>query len=494
MRRETRRALLLSAGAAVVLALLTIPLSALIMRYIYDPIDRLIGHLSGMPEYSGPQPVHRELRQISDMYGEIFATVADLEHMATGRDEHRTIMLVHAIVTGKSLDSVQLEDLSMLLPGLVQSPFRVVLIEIDRFASRRPFERVKTSQLALDCVRDTLRDHLLHPPLWVYSGGYTVLAAETEPDTFALLRVALEACINETRTRSKGETTVSIVTSERIHHVGEAAPAFQRCRRGMTHRIRKGGGMFIELDRTKEGIPRKFGFPDDLEYEMIHAVRMQDDKRLERLTDELLRVGEEWDPNDLRYVAMQIGFSALKDLHTLISGAQLGIISDYRSLVDALDTVYGRDDLVWWFRCILRIHKTALEEIHSTKNDKNRVVLSRSMQSLKERLSDPDPSLETLAAEARLSPGYFSRLLKEFTGHGFSELLAELRLQEAKRMLEHSDEPIKAVSGVCGFSNTTYFYRVFKAKTGLTPTEYRHGARRNSIYADRPPPQTFVPF
>ena len=54
----------------------------------------------------------------------------------------------------------------------------------------------------------------------------------------------------------------------------------------------------------------------------------------------------------------------------------------------------------------------------------------------------------------------------------YSEWMTNLRIEEAKRMLqEHADWTNEAVADHCGFSRA-YFQRIFKQETGMAPSEY----------------------
>jgi transcriptional regulator GlxA family with amidase domain len=48
-----------------------------------------------------------------------------------------------------------------------------------------------------------------------------------------------------------------------------------------------------------------------------------------------------------------------------------------------------------------------------------------------------------------------------------------LRLEEAKQMLETTDLPVEAVANETGYGDTSFFHRLFRRKTGLTPAQYR---------------------
>ncbi|MBQ9071501.1 MAG: PocR ligand-binding domain-containing protein [Clostridia bacterium] len=51
--------------------------------------------------------------------------------------------------------------------------------------------------------------------------------------------------------------------------------------------------------------------------------------------------------------------------------------------------------------------------------------------------------------------------------------LTDMRLKRSKKMLENDDSTINEIALACGFSDQSYFSKVFSAKYGMTPTEYR---------------------
>ena len=71
-----------------------------------------------------------------------------------------------------------------------------------------------------------------------------------------------------------------------------------------------------------------------------------------------------------------------------------------------------------------------------------------------------------------LTPKYLSKLIKNVSGRSAHEWIDSFVILEAKNLLKYSDLPIKQIVDELHFNQTT-FYRFFKAKTGLTPSEYR---------------------
>lgn len=65
------------------------------------------------------------------------------------------------------------------------------------------------------------------------------------------------------------------------------------------------------------------------------------------------------------------------------------------------------------------------------------------------------------------------RRFKAATGSTLIDYVQNLRVEEAKRLLETSDEPVDAISLVAGYEDPAFFRRLFKRRTGLKPSEYR---------------------
>ena len=59
------------------------------------------------------------------------------------------------------------------------------------------------------------------------------------------------------------------------------------------------------------------------------------------------------------------------------------------------------------------------------------------------------------------------------TGKTFTDLMQERRLQQAMYFLKNTDYPVTEICDRVGYKNPTFFYKIFKARFGATPREYR---------------------
>ena len=73
-----------------------------------------------------------------------------------------------------------------------------------------------------------------------------------------------------------------------------------------------------------------------------------------------------------------------------------------------------------------------------------------------------------------LTPKYLSKLIKTATGRSAPDWIDAYVILEAKNLLKYSNVTIKEVVYRLNFPNQSVFYKFFKARTGMTPSEYRN--------------------
>ncbi len=108
-----------------------------------------------------------------------------------------------------------------------------------------------------------------------------------------------------------------------------------------------------------------------------------------------------------------------------------------------------------------------------TPHDKNSKLLLQ-VQAYLEAHFAQDISLEGLAETLDFSPFYLSKLFKQAFGTSFIEYLTDVRIAAAKEYLADPTKTTKEVGELVGYPNGNYFTKLFKKKTGYTPTEFRN--------------------
>ncbi len=103
-------------------------------------------------------------------------------------------------------------------------------------------------------------------------------------------------------------------------------------------------------------------------------------------------------------------------------------------------------------------------------------IIEDSVAYINEHLSR-ELSLEDLAAQASLSPFYFSRLFKRETGFSPHKYILATRINNARFLLRSTGDSVKSICFTVGFTSESSFCTAFKKETGLTPSQYRERLR-----------------
>ena len=82
---------------------------------------------------------------------------------------------------------------------------------------------------------------------------------------------------------------------------------------------------------------------------------------------------------------------------------------------------------------------------------------------------------------SRMPERTLKRRFKVATGLSFIEYLQNLRIEEAKRLLESSTQSADEISAEVGYQDPSFFRRLFSQRTGMTPGRYRQMFQRMGV-------------
>ncbi len=114
-------------------------------------------------------------------------------------------------------------------------------------------------------------------------------------------------------------------------------------------------------------------------------------------------------------------------------------------------------------------------KIGGTREDYEKELILKALRYIENNYADA--SLTKLCSDLNQSISAMSRLIKQYTGNTYNELLRTKRLNQAAYLLAHTNYDISAIAETVGYGNRTFFYKAFSEKFGATPKEYRCAVR-----------------
>lgn len=123
-----------------------------------------------------------------------------------------------------------------------------------------------------------------------------------------------------------------------------------------------------------------------------------------------------------------------------------------------------------------QLYAEAVEELSKESGAMPIVMLAKAY--IEARYGQEDLSLKEVAEGVNISPSYLSRLLRQELGLTFNDYLTQTRVKHAAWFLQDPTMKIYEVASRVGYSTQHYFSTAFKRVLGVSPIEYRNGAKK----------------
>lgn len=103
---------------------------------------------------------------------------------------------------------------------------------------------------------------------------------------------------------------------------------------------------------------------------------------------------------------------------------------------------------------------------------KNKEKINMAIQFIHENYNK-DLNMAVVSNRISMNYSLFSLNFKQYTGLNFVNYLKKIRITEAKKLLENTDEKVIDISQKVGYDNEKHFMKTFKSLCGVSPSEYR---------------------
>ena len=164
------------------------------------------------------------------------------------------------------------------------------------------------------------------------------------------------------------------------------------------------------------------------------------------------------------------------ELCTLLSRASIDGGADSNTIIDLnskflykISNIKNIEDLSYW---VVHMLDSFTQNVFNFNESKNPVLIQKCISYINEHYNE-DINLEKVANIVHLNPSYFSSVFKKEVGVSFSNYLNKIRIEQSKLLLKNTDSSIVEIAMEVGFEDQSYFSKVFKNLTKMTPKQYR---------------------
>ena len=160
---------------------------------------------------------------------------------------------------------------------------------------------------------------------------------------------------------------------------------------------------------------------------------------------------------------------------TTINGIIENIEHEYRANIDQ----FSQDLIVAQLEVLLTYAERFYHRQFITRKISNHKILDRLEDWLNNYISSDDllkkglPTVKQVSDALNISPNYLSSLLKLLTGRSTQQHIQDKLIEKAKERLSTTDLSVSEIAYELGFEYSQSFSKLFKAKTSLSPSEFR---------------------
>lgn len=222
-------------------------------------------------------------------------------------------------------------------------------------------------------------------------------------------------------------------------------------------------------DYTRKSPPNDY--PIEQERALQEHIRAGNKEAAQRLLNELLAQLYAGTGSDLARAKPRI-----RELLVLMNRAAIDGGADAEEIFslccryeEELDSFRRIEDLNRWLGMVLHRFIGFVFDFNAIRHQN---VIFKTTDYIKEHLAERI-SLDQAAAQVYLSKSYFCRIIKSELGCTFTEYVNRLRIERSKALLRSPQLSIAEISLAVGFDDQSYFTRIFKKQTGLSPGKFR---------------------
>jgi two-component system response regulator YesN len=217
-------------------------------------------------------------------------------------------------------------------------------------------------------------------------------------------------------------------------------------------------------------------YPYELECQLIAKVKIGDRTGAKELLNSLLGKIMFHNPGNLNLLKARL----VELLSVLSRAAAMGGVDinallaknmEYINKVLMIDT---QEDICVWISHAL---DNFIESVYTSQDTRKMSQLKPVIELMQYHYDQP-LTLADMAKAAHLSVSRLAHLFREQMGITPVDFLTNTRIDHAKRMLLTTDNNCTRICYDVGYNNQSYFTRVFKQITGLTPREFRNQNKR----------------
>ncbi|EES72130.1 response regulator receiver domain protein [Paenibacillus sp. oral taxon 786 str. D14] len=269
--------------------------------------------------------------------------------------------------------------------------------------------------------------------------------------------------------------TVTIGAGSEVGQLSELAGSYEEAVKALDYRVILGGNKVIWIEDVESRQTDPLSLDEMKEKELVRCLKVGSDQELVNLLEELFK-------------ALTDSKASYQDFQLYLLELLTAVIKVAKDIRVDLDKLFGdgagflgqfvkfshADEAKAWF---LDICMKLKQSIATDRQSSYNKLVDEAKEYILAHYGDHDISIAKVCQHLHISTGYFSNIFKKETKTTFVNYLMGVRMDAAQDLLATTDLKAFEIAERVGFADPNYFSFCFRKKFGISPKEYRIGAR-----------------
>lgn len=264
--------------------------------------------------------------------------------------------------------------------------------------------------------------------------------------------------------------SVTLTYSEKDSCIDAVTNLYNKIAEASLNRLIYGCGSIINADKIEILNQKEYEYPNETEKNMITSITYGNFDEAKEHYNQIIEGAKSYSFKEINMSIFHIIFAIDSALHTIKKNRLINVEFNVNSVIDIFKNSENIEEINDAF---YKLFENICTAINDKKKDKHKELIDKIVEMISNEYMNQDISIEKIADNFDMNATYIGRLFKMYKQKGINEFINETRINYAKELLKNNKNSIEDISKKCGFTNISYFYKVFKSLNGSTPNEYR---------------------
>ncbi|WP_026021180.1 helix-turn-helix domain-containing protein [Paenibacillus senegalensis] len=260
----------------------------------------------------------------------------------------------------------------------------------------------------------------------------------------------------------------------------EIPQCYREALMAMDYRMIYGTNAVIHYEMVGDIGQQTYQYPLETEVQLINHVKSGDCEEMQKVLRRIYEVNfvtHNISPEMGRCLFFDMTGTILK----LMNGLHIDSETLFEDADDPLKTLSDSFTVEEMFAHTTALYTKLCRLVREGRTDRSEQLYRDIVHYIDEHFGDSNLSLSSMADHFGITPQYLSTFFKRHSRQNLNDYVAQVRIREAKKLLENTSQPLAQIAGRIGYANDIGFIRLFKKHEGITPGSYRKNKKRQQF-------------